>query len=484
MKSTPGVVYPLHLEKYRERHVSRNEKSWEDNEREFYASDNRYTRILFNRLPNKALSKVIIFCIAMISGMAMGMVKSIYYGLMEAAGPAALSIYSIVYYPLSYKMLWGPIVDMFYIKKLGKCKTYLVSCGVALSIIWYITAGHTESMFSPEGVIPLTLTWFGIFNMIVLFQCAGDIFLLKISPDVTKAELSMFQDLGLVVGEFFAFNIFMPLNGLKSLNKYFFVGNPLTEPVISYKQMLIFMATMTLILSLSILLFVGERITEHHTNQVSCKKLGKVLPKFFNRPSMVKLLAYVIFLRLFRYMVNGTIYPRLNKLGLNKEDLANLDTVIFPVYFLLSYFVLKKMMVAGKLMKMNHIMITISSVLLLCKFILVKDLELNSQPSRTFWIMAIIMFIERFAIRPVYLAGFINTIAPLQIGATFVSLFMSINIACQSFPTTLGLWMLGHLTSLGVSYDAYALVPISLQLLMCGLTANYAISLDYTDKEE
>ena len=97
----------------------------------------------------------------------------------------------------------------------------------------------------------------------------------------------MFQDLGLVVGEFFAFNIFMPLNGFKSRNKYFFVGNPLTEPIISYKQMLILMATMSVILSLSILLFVGERITEYHTNQVSCKKLGKVLPKFFNKPSMV-----------------------------------------------------------------------------------------------------------------------------------------------------------------------------------------------------
>lgn len=483
MKSTPGVVYPLHLEKARERHVSRNEKSWQDNEREFYASDNRYTKILFNRLPSVALSKVIIFCIALISGMSMGMVKSLYYGLMESAGPSALSLFSIVYYPLAYKLIWGPLVDMFYIKKLGKCKTYLVCCGIALSVIWYVTAEYTKDMIERGQALTLTLTWYGIFNMVVLFQCSGDIFLLKICPEVTKAELSIFQDLGLVVGEFFAFNIFMPLNGLKSLNKYFFADDPLTEPILSHKQMLTFMATMALVLSLSLLFFVGERIVEHHTNQVSCKRLGKVLPRFFSRPAMLKLLLYVIFLRVFRYMVNGTIYPKLNKLGLNKEDLANLDTVIFPVYFLLSFLILKKMMVVGQLMKMNHLMMTICAVLLLFKFILVKDLELNSNPTRTFWLMAVVMFLERFAIRPVYLAGFINTIAPMEIGATFVSLFMSINVACQSIPTTIGLWVLSHLTSLGVSYDVYALVPLTLQLLLCGITATYAFNLDYTDKE-
>jgi hypothetical protein len=474
------VVYPVHLEKQRDKVAGKTEKSWEEKEREFYASDNRYTQLFFNRLPDKTMSKVIIFSIAFISGLVMGMVKSVYMSLMEVVDNTTLSLFSIVYYPLSYKMFCAPVVDMFYIPKLGKCKSYLVSCGLILSIIFYTISGFTESMINRDGVVKLTIVWYTIFQTLVFFQCAADIYLLKISPEVTKPELSMYQDLGSVSGEFLAFNIFLPLNSVKFLNRSLFKENPLTEPVITHKQFLLFMASMTLLIVLIILLFVGERIVEHNANQVSCQKLARVIPRFFSRIEMVKLIIYIVFMRVLRYMVNATIYPKLTRLGFSKADMANVDTVLFPAFFLISLCGLKKLMVEGGLMKLNHIMNCISAFLVLSKYFLIVDLEANNVPIRTFWLLASILFIERFSVRPVYLGGFINTIAPVEIGSTFVALFMSINVACQSVPTSMGLWLEDHLP---LSYATFVLVPMSAQFLILAFTAKYAVNLDSTPKE-
>ena len=480
MKSTPGVVLPSHLEKYRPK-LKDKDKSWEEVEQKLYSEDNRYTQILFNRLPGKTASKAIIFCIALIFGLVMGMVKSVYMSMMEVVDNTTLSIFSIVYYPLSYKVLCAPLVDMFYIPKLGKCKSYMVICGFMLSIIFYTISGFTESLINKDGVIKLTIVWYIVFQTLVFFQCAADIYLLKISPDVTKAELSIYQDLGAVLGEFLSFNVFLPLNSVKFLNRSLFKENPLTEPVVTHAQFLIFMATFTFIIVLTLLLFVGERIVEHNENKVTFKRLAKVAPRFFSRIAMVKLILYVISARVLRYIVNATIYPKMTKLGFSKADMANVDTVLFPIYFIVSFCGLKKFMVEGALMKLNHVMNSICALIVLCKYFLIIDLQANNVPMRTFCLLAFFMFVERFAVRPVYLAGFINTIAPVSIGSTFVALFTSINVACQSLPTSMGLWLEDHLP---ISYATFCIVPMSIQFLILACTTGYAFGLDQANKEE
>lgn len=483
MNSTPGIVYPKHLEKIRENRVAnRNEKSWDQAEQEFYASDARYTRIFFNRLPGKNLAKFIIFCVGMMSGFVMGMVKSIYLSLIEAVeNRSILSMYLVVYFPLSYKMFCAPMVDLFYIKKLGKCKTYLVILGFLLAAIWYGISDSMDSLIQKDGVIKLTIIWYLIFQTLVIYQSSSDIFLLKISPDVTKGELSMFADLGAVLGEFLTYNIFVPLNSVKFLNTHFFTEYPLAEPLVTYKHYMILMATFALLLSIGLLLFIGERVIEHNTTKLSCSKFSKIAPRFFTRAAMVKLILYIIGTRVFRFLVNATVYPKLSELKFSKANIANVDTVIFPVYFSISYFILKKLMIQGHMMKMNHIVNTICVFLCLLKYFIILDLQANHNQIRTFWTLATVLFIERFVNRPVYLLGFITTIAPLEIGSTFVGLFMSINIACQSYPTSLGVWLLGNLN---VSYHLFALVPLGIQFTICGLTTKYALDLDGKDKEE
>jgi hypothetical protein len=438
-----------------------------------------YSHILCNRLPSKFLSKMIIFCLALISGMQMGAVYAGFLTLMETVSWSRLSIYTTVYYPLSYKMFFGPVVDLFFIKKLGKCKTYLVLVGLVLSTAWFILSQHMDHLLKHEEVGKLTVIWFCLFQTLVFYQCAADMFLLKISPEVTRAELSIYQDIGAVLGEFITYNLFLPLNSLKFLNKFFYSESPRTVPLLTFEHLLIFMATVALITTLVILFFIAEIFAEHEENKITFKEFGKVIPRFFSRTEMIKLVVYIIIIRLFRFLVDPTVYPKLVSLGFSKADIANVDTLIFPVYYVINFFILKLMMVPGKLMVMHHLMNFLCLMGVLYKCLLVFELEANHNPTKTFWLYTVAILNERFTFRSMYLAGFVSTIAPLQVGSTFVSLFMSLNMATQSIPTSLGLWLSDILP---VSYTVYALGLLGTQTVVCLATFNYAAGLDTKDK--
>lgn len=440
---------------------------------------------MFNRLPSKHLAGVIIFSLAMIFGLTMGFVKSLNFDLMELNKDKAefdtslLSIFALAYLPLTYKVFCAPLVDLFYWHRLGKCKTYLITCGLALSTIWFAASAKIDDLIQPEGVVKLTIIWACVFQVLVFFQCAADIFLLKICPDASKAELSMYQDLGSVSGEFLAFNIFLPLNSVKFLNKDLFKQKPLTEPLISHRDFMLFMATFTLVVVIVLLLFVGERSLEYNVNKESCEHLAKIVPRFFKRSAMTKLFIYIVAMRIFRFLVGGTMMPKLSNLGFSKADMANIDTVTFPLFFLLSFFFLKHLMV-GRQMRMYHIMVILCTLILYARYFILVDYQSNSSQVRTFWLLAAISFVEKFTVRPVYLAGFVNTIAPLEVGSTFVALIMSVSVATHSLPNALGLWLVNVIP---ISYSLFVLVPLSLQVLLWILTTNYAIRLDFAKPE-
>jgi len=271
------------------------------------------------------------------------------------------------------------------------------------------------------------------------------------------------------------------LNSVKFLNSTLFKNNPLTEPLITYEEFLLFIATVVFLITAYMLLFVGERIIEHNTNQLNCKKLAAVVPRFFTRSTIVKLIFYIMGMRVLRYMINATVAPKLTRLGFSRADMANVDTVLFPAYFLISLLGIKKLLVEGRLMKLYHFMAFVCAVLVLLKYFIILDIQNNGAFWRAFCSYAVVLFIEKFAARPVYLASFVNTMAPIEIGSTFVALFVSIGVATQSVPTSMGLWLEDHIP---VSYATFVLVPLSVQFIIIAATARYAIGLDSVSKEE
>jgi len=51
-----------------------------------------------------------------------------------------IGLYSLSRYPFALMFLYGFIIDLYYIKKLGKTLTYIISLGYAFSIMMFVTS--------------------------------------------------------------------------------------------------------------------------------------------------------------------------------------------------------------------------------------------------------------------------------------------------------------------------------------------------------
>jgi len=68
--------------------------------------------------------------------------------------------------PYSFKVLWSPIVELYYIPSIGKRKTWVVSTQLAGCFILYYLSGNIESMLKQKQVY--TLLGFLMFNTFII----------------------------------------------------------------------------------------------------------------------------------------------------------------------------------------------------------------------------------------------------------------------------------------------------------------------------
>ena len=444
-------------------------------------SGDRFTKYFLNKIPSLHGAYFIIFSISFISGMVAGFTRSLFIDLHEAdVSYKDESMFAFINYPGFLRIITAPLVDIFFSKKVGKCKTYLVTAGLIMGITWLITAPLTEGMINTTGLVPLTMIWVFICQILVFYQSASDVYLLKVTAEHDKSSLSMCQDLGLSTGEFIAFNLYLPLSSIRHLECLGFCDIPLSTPLLTPKIFLYFMAATSILLSIYLLVFVSERVIEHNSNAQDCMQIGRVAVRMFSVKATRDLIIYLVLNRLFRSLTVNYLILKMMDYGFTKANMANVETVTFPLYFLISFFWLKELMV-GRLMKINHWAGIICNILLLSRYALIVDLHYNQDKVRTFWLLTLVTFVEKFAVRPVFMAAFINRIAPIQVGSTFVASIKSLVAASGSIPATLGMYLV---ESPYYSPDVFILGALGVQMLQAILQYKYAESLDFESKED
>ena len=93
----------------------------------------------------------------------------------------------------------------------------------------------------------------------VFLQIAAEMWVVKMFSEDEKAKGSVMLIVGMNMGIFTMYNVFVPLNSVAWLNKYIFTSNPRTEPLITHSGIVSFIAVVSLSIGLYVLLFVAER---------------------------------------------------------------------------------------------------------------------------------------------------------------------------------------------------------------------------------
>ena len=383
-------------------------------------------------------------------------------------------------YPYLFKILFAPFIDIYFIRMIGKCKTWIVSACIVLTAMFICMAPYANTLVDPQRVGLLTLIWF-VINLVTVFMgIAAEMFIVKIFDADDKSKGSMLLDMGWTIGGFFSYNLFVPLNSVNWLNKYIYTSNPVTTPIISHSAMILFMAVCTSTYGILIFLFVGEKMIEDHLERPSFPTLFKRVIRFFTKETMRNFLIFMALMKVFRSFINDTIGLKFISHNISKTTIVNIDTVTFPLYILFSLLFMK-FMVKGKIMRWYGWMLVYTMFLLISSYLALKDLEVNQDIGRTTWILFILSVLGRLCVEGPFLMGFINLITPEEIGSTFITFMMCWNNFSYAVPSTLGL-KITHRHYFNFDYQVIVVLIIQTVLILAFMP--YCNSLDSKEKEE
>ncbi|CAF1471545.1 unnamed protein product, partial [Adineta steineri] len=113
-------------------------------------------------------SIIVTLVLYILQGAILGLSTSIPLYLTKEGAWKQQGIYSLVHYPFSLKLIWAPIIDVFYIQRFGRRQTWLLPIQIILGIVLIVLSFYIEPFIKNLRVIPLS-----IFVFFVLFLTAS-----------------------------------------------------------------------------------------------------------------------------------------------------------------------------------------------------------------------------------------------------------------------------------------------------------------------
>lgn len=196
-------------------------------------SNNKLAR---HDLPQFFLLVALYFVQGIPVGLAFGTVPFLLKSMAKDTSFTSLGLFSMATYPYSLKILWSPIVDSCYNKRIGRRRSWIIPiqliCGIILILLgWAITHNYVfkgvDNAFHglPTDVSNtniMSLVWY--FGLLVFLCATQDIcvdgWALTILSKQSLSYASTAQTVGLNIGYFLSFTVFISLNSSDFINKY------------------------------------------------------------------------------------------------------------------------------------------------------------------------------------------------------------------------------------------------------------------------
>lgn len=439
----------------------------------------KYTDILFNSPPTETMSIILVLLINFAVGSAQGYQSAIILDLQELGVTyKEQSYFSFVFYPYLLKFLAAPFIDRHFSRTLGKSRTYILASGILLSIFFILISFRSEDLILRKQVWTLTWVW-TLANLLLVFtQIAGEMWILKLFEADSKSKGGMYFNLGLNTGNFVTYNLFVPLNSVKWLNANLFASKPVTAPLVSHTAILLVTGGILLATTLYILVFVAEKEIEDHENLPSMCKIVSVFPGLFVHKNLRKFLIFIALSRMYASAIDESLTLKLIDGGIPKTAIVNIQTLAFIPYIISNIYLLR-FFKRGRLMQNFYLACMAAAISCLYRYVMILDLQGNKATFRTEVNYFIYNMIWNFAATEEFFMGFLNTIAPEEIGSTFLTSILSFSNASKQMPQSLGLYLVDHM-----NYNILALSCTVIQTVTLLAYIGYPRTLDYMAKEE
>ncbi|KIJ45087.1 hypothetical protein M422DRAFT_67250 [Sphaerobolus stellatus SS14] len=263
-------------------------------------------------------------------GLALG---SIPFLLRSNLSYSQLGVFALSGYPYSLKLLWSPVVDSQFIRRIGRRKSWIVPMQLIIgSLMLWIAFNAEDLMRAPQD----NLTYLTVvFTTLVFLAATQDIAvdgwaLTLLSPE-NVGYASTCQTFGLNTGYFASFTVFLAFNSEE------FAAN-WGIPRLTLSTYLKFWTLVCYSVTVWLLFFKTEDPPAEDDEDLNLKRVYKVLWSVL-KLKHVQSLCFVYFIQKIGFQANEAVTSlKLIEKGFKKEDMALSVLIDFPFQLLEGYY--------------------------------------------------------------------------------------------------------------------------------------------------
>lgn len=284
-------------------------------------------------------SLVLLTTLYAMQGVPLGLTMGSMPFLLQAnASYTAIGIFSFAAYPYSFKLAWSPIVDSCYNLRLGRRKSWIVPVQLASAALLLLSADWADKQLQAARVGTITALFCFLVMLAATQDIAVDGWALTLLSPRHVGWASTCQTVGMNLGYFTSFTVFLALNDASFCNKYLREsGSSLPVGVLSLSTYLKFWGWMFAAITLLVAIFKRETNfcqatgeTPALQQEVNLKEAYAQLWQVIRLPPVRRLALVLLTFRLAMLPAEAVGPLKLLEKGVSKEALAALVLLEFP----------------------------------------------------------------------------------------------------------------------------------------------------------
>ena len=172
-------------------------------------------------------------------GLTFGTIPFLLKSIVKETSFTQLGVFSMATYPYSLKIIWSPIVDSIYNRRIGRRRSWIIPIQLISGVVLYllgvlISNNHLfksiddsyHGRVTPLDDLNINITQLTFIFTSLIFLCATqdiavDGWALTILSKQSLSYAATAQTIGLNIGYFLSFTVFIAFNSMEFINKYF-----------------------------------------------------------------------------------------------------------------------------------------------------------------------------------------------------------------------------------------------------------------------
>ncbi|KAG0144252.1 hypothetical protein CROQUDRAFT_47545 [Cronartium quercuum f. sp. fusiforme G11] len=292
---------------------------------------------------------VLLVVLYMLQGIPVGLAfGSIPFLLRARLSYSQIGLFSLASYPYSLKLFWSPIVDSCYFQRIGRRKSWIIPVQALVGMmLWWLGNNVTVLM---EAEIPDVRTLTALFFTLVLFAATQDIavdgWALELLSKDNLSYASTAQTVGLNIGYFLSFTVFLAFNSLEfSNNRWRALFGLVAQdyPIMTLSGYLKFGGICFLLVTGYLTLIQTEDQVDSNSpeSNMDVKKVYHIMFEICQLKHVQSFILLHLIAKLGTSVNDAATSLKLLEKGLSKEDMALSVLIDFPFQIFLGYFAAK-----------------------------------------------------------------------------------------------------------------------------------------------